>query len=325
LFSATTTFWDSGYIEYRDDQITDSAFSLNIDLAEQSVDGDHSNAPWGAMTECPDCPRTEYEASKQSASGWFERGDAAKRSLVYGFVRECWRAMLQFDGIGFPDEALMALLVESLTVSDGIDEYHTNLGIIHHREALCHLKNYRSVELIERTKEWNRECYHSFGSDIWCRGAQNVWKIKVSGHDDNAQRTCILIGIVEADKVQRITDRCERRHCGSFSDEEHGGYALLTGNWRTYHEDSDRGQLFTATADPVELSPNDVLAVEIDLTPKYGVGSSPNCGTLKYALNGRSSAFRNGGVAFDDIDIDKSYRLAIGMFLRDKLAIYQVA
>lgn len=125
--------------------------------------------------------------------------------------------------------------------------------------------------------------------------------------------------------MHRITDRCERRHCGSFSDEEHGGYALLTGNWRTYHEDSDRGQLFTATADPVDLSPNDVLAVEIDLTPKYGVGGSSECGTLKYALNGRSSMFRNGGVAFDEIDIGKSYRLAIGMFLRDKLAMYQVA
>ena len=326
---STGSLLESEIIPFHDD----ISFNLDVD-----IDHDHSSALWGAITECPEAPydeyheldpfsqhTTTYESSlPQGSSDRFERGDVAKRDLVYGFVRECWRTMLQFNGFAFPGDALMALLIEWLTVNDVIDEYHTNLGIIHQHEALCHLKSYRSVDLIERTKEWNRECYHSFGSDIWSRGAQNVWKVKVSGHDDNAQKTCILIGIVEADKVRQFTDHRERRDVGSFSDEEHGGYALLTGNWRTYHEDSDQGQLFSASMDPIALSPDDVMAVEIDLTPKYGAESSSKCGTLKYALNGSSTVFRNGGVAFDDIDIDKSYRLAIGMYLRDKLAMYQV-
>ncbi len=45
------------------------------------------------------------------SSGRFERGDTAKRNLVYGFVRECWRTMLQFNGFAFPDDTLMSLLV----------------------------------------------------------------------------------------------------------------------------------------------------------------------------------------------------------------------
>ena len=324
-------------IEYQEES-AECVFPLEFpehSLFIDDVDRDFNSTPWGAITESPDIQYTEIDCDSQrtatyesslprGSSDRFERGDVAKRDLVYGFVRECWRTMLQFNGFAFPGDALMALLIEWLTVNDVIDEYHTNLGIIHQHEALCHLKSYRSVDLIERTKEWNRECYHSFGSDIWSRGAQNVWKVKVSGHDDNAQKTCILIGIVEADKVRQFTDHRERRDVGSFSDEEHGGYALLTGNWRTYHEDSDQGQLFSASMDPIALSPDDVMAVEIDLTPKYGAESSSKCGTLKYALNGSSTVFRNGGVAFDDIDIDKSYRLAIGMYLRDKLAMYQV-
>jgi len=322
---------DSIFLEselmYRDD------VEFKLDLQSQSqgdyVHRDHYRTSWMAPSEGSNAvtERSMATMSVLSESVWcgrFVRSDVAKRDLVTGFVRDCWRTMLQFDGFAFPSAAVMGAVAEWLTVSDGIDEYHTALGIIHHHEALCYLRNYRSVETIERTKEWNRECYHSFGSDVWSRGARNVWKVKVSGHDENAQKTCILIGIVEADKVEQFTEHSGRRHVGSFSDEEHGGYALLTGNWRTYHEDSDQGQLFSASAEPIALSPDDVMAVEIDFTPKYGPGASSRCGTLKYALNGSSAPFRNGGVAFDQIDIDKSYRFAIGMFLRDKVALYQV-
>jgi len=314
-------------VDYQDD------IAFSVQLLERPNDVDYDNTPWGAITECHYTTHDEWMSDELSGSeepsesawcGRFVRSDVAKRDLVTGFVRDCWRTMLQFDGFAFPSAAVMGAVAEWLTVSDGIDEYHTALGIIHHHEALCYLRNYRSVETIERTKEWNRECYHSFGSDVWSRGARNVWKVKVSGHDENAQKTCILIGIVEADKVEQFTEHSGRRHVGSFSDEEHGGYALLTGNWRTYHEDSDQGQLFSASAEPIALSPDDVMAVEIDFTPKYGPGASSRCGTLKYALNGSSAPFRNGGVAFDQIDIDKSYRFAIGMFLRDKVALYQV-
>jgi len=325
---------DSMFLEselmYRDD------IEFKLDLSEShhvDIEQDQSSIPWGAFTE-PSSVRCDRNVASKGGSFdgscWsrFVRSDAAKRDLVTGFVRDCWRTLLQFDGFAFPSSAVIGVMTEWLTVSDGIDEYHTALGIIHHHEALCYLRNYRSVETIERTKEWNRECYHSFGSDVWSRGARNVWKVKVSGHDDNAQKTCILIGIVEADKVEQFTEHSDRRHVGSFSDEEHGGYALLTGNWRTYHEDSDQGQLFSASADPIALtlSPNDVMAVEIDFTPKYEYGprTSSRCGTLKYALNGSYAPFQNGGVAFDDIDIDKSYRFAVGMFLRDRLALYQV-
>jgi len=148
--------------------------------------------------------------------------------------------------------------------------------------------------------------------------------MKMSGHETNAHKTCILIGIVEADRVSDITNY-SGRDGGSFSDDQHGGYALLTGNWMTYHGDSDQGQLFRhGNLDEIDLSPNDVMSVEIDLTPKYRTGSSSKCGTLRFTLNGEATSFRNDGIAFDDIDIDRSYRLAIGMYLRDRVALYQM-
>ena len=45
---------------------------------------------------------------------------------------------------------------------------------------------------------------------------------------------------------------------------------------------------------------------------------------IKYIFNGSTDSFKNDGIAFDDIDINKSYKLAIGMYLRDKLVMYQV-
>jgi len=312
-----------------------------------SLYNDNCSTPWGAITEIDEADDYSshhyngYDDVDGDAAEFYDKAtygnsvdskyhydrtdrDETIRNLVFGHARDCWRNFLQYDGFAFPDDLVLTTIIAYSSVSDRFDEYNTSLAMILCRQSLFHLKHYRSVEIVERTREWNRECVHSFGSDIWSRGSKTVWKMKMSGHETNAHKTCILIGIVEADRVSDITNY-SGRDGGSFSDDQHGGYALLTGNWMTYHGDSDQGQLFRhGNLDEIDLSPNDVMSVEIDLTPKYRTGNSSKCGTLRFTLNGETTSFRNDGIAFDDIDIDRNYRLAIGMYLRDRVALYQI-
>lgn len=253
------------------------------------------------------------------------RCDSAKACLVSGFVRACWRNQLQFAATTllsvFPSEEMLTLFAEWLTVSDCFDEYSTDLTMIQYSKPIHHLREYRKVTTVERIKGWNLCCSHSFGYDSIGEGGRAVWKFKLSGH--GADRPCVLIGIVEANQVSQFTakDQDLTPSADAFSSAEHGGYALHTADWMRYHADDDNGRAFAKDAE-MEITPNDVLAVELDLTQQFGMDN--RCGRLKFVMNGRTDMFTEGGVAFDDIDIGKSYRLAIGMYLKGKVAMYQV-
>jgi len=253
------------------------------------------------------------------------RCDSAKSCLVSGFVRACWRNQLQFAETAlmsvFPSEPILYLLAEWLTVSDCFDEYSTDLSMIQYTKPLSHLKEYRRVTTVERIKDWNFCCSHSFGYDVVCENGRAVWKFKLSGH--GADKPCVLIGVVEANQVSQFMSRDQDLTPSSdtFSSAEHGGYALHTVDWMRYHADDDDGRPFAKDGE-LEITPNDVLAVELDLTHRFGMDH--RCGRLKFVMNGHTEMFENGGVAFDDIDIRKDYRLAIGMYLKGKVAMYQV-
>ena len=274
----------------------------------------------------------------------WEREYQIKQLLVNGFVRKYWKILLQFNPFNeFPNEYIINYIVEILTISDSLDEYNTNLNIIINSRPLYHLKNYRRVQYIQRTKDYNMECYHTFGHDIISRGGKAIWKFKISGADNNKIKPCILIGIIESDKVSHFKSLCMNYdngdHGESFNDEMNGGYALYTGDWNIYHKDCNKGKEFIDDFQQkiIDITPNDVIAVELDLTQKYlrkdrskssmtlkEYKKKSQCGTLKFIFNGSTKIFKNNGIAFDDIDINKSYKLAIGMYLRDKLAMYQV-
>jgi len=87
-------------------------------------------------------------------------------------------------------------------------------------------------------------------------------------------------------------------HSEPFLRGEHGGFDTLG-----------------STAD-LALNPDDLLTVELDLSGEKG--------TMRFMVNGRSDMFKANGVAFDDIKTDKCYKLAIGMYLRDRIELYQV-
>jgi len=355
--STNSALWDSVMSSFHDHHgLHDNFSSFKLDITDsvtEHVYTAHSSRtaataisfPWGAITETPE--PVHPDGADDAYYGYqcygddshymqmdgrdcchshrdeFERRDAVKRLLVFGFTRRVWRDFLQYCGHDFPS-SMIPFIVQYISVSDEIDEYSTSIHIVKKKEALYHLRNYRSIELIERTKEWNGgRCFHSFGTDTWTRGAVHQWRMRISGHQENDHKTCILIGIIEEHKVQQFMER-NNPLIGAFTSEM-DGYGLLTGNWSTYHVDED-GEFLGATNE-VELPPSGPISTEIDLTMKIDFtqkGSSSKCGVLKYALNGRSDVFRNHGVAFDDIDVNGSYRLAFGFYLRDKLALYQV-
>eukprot|EP00485_Elphidium_margaritaceum_P004500 CAMPEP_0202702540 /NCGR_PEP_ID=MMETSP1385-20130828/15506_1 /ASSEMBLY_ACC=CAM_ASM_000861 /TAXON_ID=933848 /ORGANISM="Elphidium margaritaceum" /LENGTH=475 /DNA_ID=CAMNT_0049360203 /DNA_START=68 /DNA_END=1495 /DNA_ORIENTATION=+ len=273
-----------------------------------------------------------------------------KRLLVHGYVRHFWRSLLQFNKSRilrrFPPQFVLELMALWLTVSDSFYEYDTDLNITLQRRPIHqHLRSYRNVNIIQRTREWNMHCYHTFGSDVLTCGARTVWKFKLCGEYNHRQKPCILLGIVEADKVRNFKGEADddeqtwSNKTQTFNDERNGGYALYTGDWNVYHNDT-QGRPFVhqrrLEMEGLEITPNDVIAMELDLTPKSkskqggGAGDggdvreSSGCGILRFRLNGHCDTFANNGVAFDDIDINKSYKLAIGLYLRDKVALFQV-
>lgn len=286
-----------------------------------------------------------HSPSSSSPQGIYEWLVSMKRLLLNGFVRCLWKESLQFNDdkllCEYPNEMLMEQILRWMTVSDCIDEYSTNLNILVNTQRIFHLTQYRRMQTIQRTKEWNRKCYHCFGSDTISRGGRAIWKFKCSERD--GQRPCVLIGVVEEDEIEKFVDHQDAgscspvqygigsmvsgygMDCGTFNDAQHRGFAVYTGDWNAYHSETE-GQPFLnggAAVNQLNLTPNDVVAVELDLEPKGEVNAN-RCGTLKFMVNGRVDMFKCGGIAFDDIDIDKSYRLAIGMYLRDRIELYQV-
>merc|ERR1712176_1433042 len=141
----------------------------------------------------------------------------------------------------------------------------------------------------------NMECYHSFGNDVVSRGGRKIWKLKISGYNNNEQKPCILIGIVEESKIKSFIkydgdDEYEniikKRNRSTFNDDQNGGYCLYTADWNVYHNDT-KGIPFTKSYGGIDITPNDVIAVELDLTEKYSSSpsTSSKCGTLKYIFN----------------------------------------
>ncbi len=52
--------------------------------------------------------------------------------------------------------------------------------------------------------------------------------------------------------------------------------------------------------------------------------NTSNCGTLKFLINNKTDKFINNRIAFNSININKTYQLWVGMYLKDKLAMFQI-
>eukprot|EP01084_Bolivina_argentea_P097778 175766_1 len=319
------------------DDISYNTHNIHSSFNNNYINSFNNNNNYNPFDIMIDDHYNEYEYNKREYN--------IRKYLVYGFVRKCWKTLLQFNSNElmkeFPCNYIMDLLINIISISDSFNEYYTNLNIIISNKPIYHLKSYRNVQIIERRKEWNTQCYHTFGNDIITRGSKQIWKFKICGYNNNSP--CIVIGIIETSKIKNFVNNYDgsfNSSFNSFNDEWNKGYALYTADWNIYHKDT-KGIPFTDNCIRLNITPNDVIAMEVDLTQKYVLNynnkniskslmslkeykSKSQCGTIKYIFNGKTDVFKNDGIAFNNIDINKTYQLAIGMYLKDKLAMFQI-
>ena len=144
----------------------------------------------------------------------------------------------------------------------------------------------------------------AFGTDIIKRGMLNTWQFKLGAsadidtrpgayHDDTM---AVLIGIMESDKI--FVDDGSSFVMKDSAGSRVGGYAFYT-----YLADVKHDEWF-GKAYGEKCKPGAVVTMTLDMTQKEHKN-----GTLSYIINNTDYA-----IAFDDIDIDKEYCLAVEMY-----------
>ena len=113
-----------------------------------------------------------------------------------------------------------------------------------------------------------------------------IWRIKLFDDKNSAYFDDTFIGIISTSKVNNYT------HWRTFYDEIDDGYALCTVNGNIFYKSQRKKYR------PIMLKSGDIISIKCDL-------SKPN-GTLSYFINNTYL-----GIAFDKIDINKSYRLCV--------------
>ena len=133
---------------------------------------------------------------------------------------------------------------------------------------------------------------HAYSAETVSKGQHKSWTLKL--RDDASDRHYFydtFFGIIES---RFVTKQLE----DSSHTEEYNGYALCSSDGNLYHGSEDH---------PVkndyckQLKPNDIIIVTLDLSESVSKG-----GKLAYEINNVDH-----GIAFDDIDVAKEYKLCV--------------
>ena len=134
----------------------------------------------------------------------------------------------------------------------------------------------------------------AFGSLVIQKGQCKEWSLRQYAQPPYQIRKCNdnVIGIIATDKISSFDD--------VFVSKKNGGYGIFSRNGRKMH--AGKGSEFCTGWPRLDNSRRflETIVVKLDMTGKYGV--------LSYEMDFKRK------VAFDSIDIDKTYCLAVSMF-----------
>ena len=218
--------------------------------------------------------------------------------LVFGFVKE-------FVTVAVPNDILL-LLVVWLRIKDVIDETNSDKGI--YVETIDGDNPYQKIS--RKNLDWRgKKAYISaLGTDIIEKGQTQTWKFKILSNDPS-----FVIGIIDNNNISL------REVIGRFYYKELNGYALSTSSGLKYHGATIGERFEYAQQFKIEL--NYLITLTLDLSQEENAK-----GIVKYIIEPPKKDQRfdvkmdgeHTNIAFDKVDIDKQYRLAVAFWYHKK-------
>ena len=217
--------------------------------------------------------------------------DSKEELAVWGYIRQYFASINDT----LPPDDIVSLFVAWIRFLDSFDQN----------------KIHKDIEFDpDNDKKFKRDKYSNdtfasvVGTIIVEKGMKHAWKFRVDAEE-------VLVGIMNDTKI------ASSKEIGDFSSKFHEGYGLQTGTYYAYHDKGVDGHGFLGgymkqfqSALPM------IIIMELDMTQTVN-----NKGVLKYIVHNERKQdveeIRTDGeytnIAYDNIDIDTKYRLAIGI------------
>ena len=203
-----------------------------------------------------------------------------KQLLMHGYMREFCR----LNAMKFPVNDLIDLFAKWVSIIDGWHKTQSHKEIKFERNTIAYIGGDASYA----------SC---FGEWIAEKGGKYCWRVKINS-------LWITVGIIDAAVIETS------KMIGDFTNEIYEGYGIVLGSNKICHAYSIAS--FPYAQQFGNLAGKDVeITVELDLTQ-----NECQNGALKYIIHSNNhldikTTGKWTNIAFDDIDINKKYSLAV--------------
>lgn len=214
-----------------------------------------------------------------------------KELLVYGFIREYFA----INDIELPPDDLMVLFVCWVILMDSFDKKKCHKAIkfgITDTRITFRRTQYSSVNYVT-----------AIGTAKVKKGCKEQWRFQ-------SHAAYPIIGIISAEIV------ASKNNIADHSNRENGGYGLQSTFWDCYHASTVRSRQLKEYASQFKVDKLPfIITMELDMTQ-----IANDNGVLRYFFHERAEDVKKiwtdgkyTNIAFDDIDINGEYMLAVGV------------
>lgn len=232
-----------------------------------------------------------------------EQGPKSPYIVLHGFTRQHQKSNHIPDP--FISDDLVRFMANWLNFEETIDITRTHSKVI----VRDIYRNGERQRLIMDDWDSRRvDSIFALGTNVISKGQSEVWIFKLI-QSDSFESVIALIGIVDAVHTkEQIPEDLEF----DFTNHEYQGYGYFTLDGKSYHiEDEPLRKV-------VNVKGGQYLKMELDLTGKY---SFYNKGILTISVYTKYRKYKKTRLAFDNIDTNKNYKLAIIFYGGDGIAL----
>jgi len=174
-------------------------------------------------------------------------------------------------------------------IADRFDKFYSNIAL---------KTDGKTLQRTTKESNW----YTGFGTEYVQKGETRSWKVKLI----TAESAAFFKGYIGICDVSK----CDPKMEGPVSDTKNEQYAMHMYNGHKCHQSRD-GKPYAA-----KVTRGKVVEMVLSLKVPKGNKGKNRVGTLKYIVDGKDC-----GVAFDDVDVNKCYKLAISIQNRETYSL----
>ena len=203
-----------------------------------------------------------------------------KEFLTYGFVREC--------NLSIPNDVI-ALFLDWFQMYDSFDTIKSQASYEFKEEMIDEI-------LCQTATNINYQAASAYGELVIRKGMKFEWKF--SFVRAKTEWYYAIIGIIDNQKLLASNTKI-----GDFYDESGEGYGLWTGSGNNLHHAKESKDFpYFAQFDHKKIKS---ITLRLDMTQENGI--------LSYVVDqpGFSPDTKHDNIAWNDIDINKGYRMAV--------------